>query len=175
VNGDLNGDQAFITLLNPASSGSVQVTASFYGSRGHLRGQSSAGTVSAGTRQTIIANSVLGTAPLVPFSVLLTANGPIMAESAQYYNGSPNVGQHPGVNFEAVPQGGSDLCLSDLATTLPDGAAVTVGAPFQAGEAGTGAAGRRTVRPWQWLRMRAMCAYIASKKKHDDRQVDFSA
>jgi hypothetical protein len=124
VNGDLNGDQAFITLQNPASSGSVQVTATFYGAGGHLRGQASAVTVSAGTRQTIIANNVLGSAPLAPFSVVLSATGPIMAESAQYYNGSPNVGQHPGVDFEAVPQGGSDLFLSDLATTQPDGAAV---------------------------------------------------
>jgi hypothetical protein len=124
ANGDLHGDQAFITLLNPASSGSVQVTASFFGAGGHLRGQSSAVTVSAGTRQTIIANNVLGSAAVAPFSVLLSATGPIMAESAQYYNGSPNVGQHPGVDFEAVPQGSSDLFLSDLATTLPDGTAV---------------------------------------------------
>jgi hypothetical protein len=121
ANGDLQGDQDFITLLNPSSSGTVQVTASFYGSGGNLLKQAPAVAVSSGTRQTIIANNVLGSAAVSPFSVVLTSSGPIMAESAQYYNGSPNVGEHPGVDFQGLPQGSGDLFLSDLATKLPDG------------------------------------------------------
>lgn len=123
--GNPQGNQAFITLLNPASSGAVQVTASFYNATGHRIGTSQAVTVGAGTRQTIIANNVLGRAAVSPFSVVLSATGPVMAESAQYFYGSPNTGPHPGVDFEALAQGGVTLYLSDLATKLPDGTSVS--------------------------------------------------
>jgi hypothetical protein len=114
------GNQDFITLLNPASSGSVQVTATFFDQSGRTINQSQAVTVAAGTRQTIIANNVLGSSTVSPYSVVLRASGPIMAESAQYYGGSPNSGRHPGVDYPALAQGSSDVFLSDLASLLTD-------------------------------------------------------
>ena len=67
---------------------------------------------------------MLDSAAVSPFSAVITATGPIMAESAQYYDGSPNQGPHPGVDFPALARGSSSLFLSDLATKLPDGASV---------------------------------------------------
>jgi hypothetical protein len=115
------GDQDFITLLNPNTSGSpVQVTASFTSAAGIAIGTPATVTVNPGTRQTIIANNSLGTAAVPGFSVSLTATGPIEAESAQYFRGSPNIGLHPGVAFPAQAAPGTDLFMTDLSTTLPD-------------------------------------------------------
>jgi hypothetical protein len=123
---DAQGDQAFITLLNPApASVSVQVTASFYDATGHQIAQAPSVTVAGGTRQTIVVNKVLGANAVGPYSVVLNATGSIEAELAQYYQGSPNIGDHPGVDFPAQPQGYGDVFLSNLETTLPDGAPLT--------------------------------------------------
>jgi hypothetical protein len=80
--------------------------------------------VSAGTRQTILANSVLGAAAVSLFSVTLNATGLIEAEAAQYFNGSPNIGEHPGVAFPAQANPTTDVFLSDLSTQLADNTAV---------------------------------------------------
>ncbi len=115
------GNQDFITLLNPSSSGNpVQVTASFSDAGGHPVGTSATVSVSPGTRQTIIANNFLGAGTVPVFSVSLTATGPIEAESAQYFGGSPNIGQHPGLAFPAQAAAAADVFLTDLSTTLPD-------------------------------------------------------
>lgn len=118
------GDQDFITLLNPASSGAVQVTATFFDRAGHAIARSQPVTVAAGTRRTIIANNVLGARAVPVFSAVLDATGPIVAEAAQYFRGSPNAGAHPGVDFPALAQGARRVYLAGLATRLPDGAAV---------------------------------------------------
>ena len=119
-----SGDQQFITLLNPSTSGApVQVTANFAGPTGQQAGLPLPISVAPGTRKTIIANTALNAASS-PFTVSLSANGPIQAEAAQYFGGSPNVGAHPGVAFPASP-GGTDLLLSDLSTLLPDGTPIT--------------------------------------------------
>ena len=118
------GDQDFITLLNPSTSGNpVQVTASFADAAGHALGTSATVTVSPGTRQTIIANNYLGAAPVAAFSTVLTATGPIEAESAQYFGGSPNIGQHAGVDFPAQTSAATDVFMTDLSTALPDNGA----------------------------------------------------
>ena len=119
-----SGDQQFITLLNPSTSGApVQVTANFAGPTGLQVGLPLPISVAPGTRKTIIANTALNAAA-GQFTVSLSANGPIQAEAAQYFGGSPNIGTHPGVDFPASP-GGTDLLLSDLSTMLPDGAPIT--------------------------------------------------
>ena len=118
-----SGDQQFITLLNPSTSGApVQVTANFAGPTGQQAGLPLPISVAPGTRKTIIANTALNAAG--PFTVSLSANAPIQAEAAQYFGGSPNIGAHPGVDFPASP-GGTDLLLSDLSTILPDGTPIT--------------------------------------------------
>ena len=120
-----NGNQAFITLLNPTIGGAtVQVTATFFGAAGQQLGTPQLVGVAPGTRQTIVVNLVLGTTAVTSFSAVLTATGPIEAESAQYYGGSPNVGRHPGVAFPLQAAGGGAAVLSDLETSLPDGTAL---------------------------------------------------
>jgi hypothetical protein len=115
------GNQDFITLLNPSTTGNpVQVTASFSDAAGHPVGTAATVSVAPGTRQTIIANNALGAGAVSAFSVSLTATGPIEAESAQYFSGSPNIGQHPGVAFPAQVGAASDVFLTDLSTTLAD-------------------------------------------------------
>jgi len=119
------GNQEFITLLNPSTAGNpVQVTATFFGANGSSIGQAASVAVAPGTRQTIIANTALGAAAVSQFSVVLNATGPIEAESAQYFNGSPNVGKHPGVVFPALSTSYTDVFFSDLSTQLADNTAV---------------------------------------------------
>lgn len=119
------GNQEFITLLNPSTVGNpVQVTATFFGANGSSIGQAASVTVAPGTRQTILTNIPLGAAAVSQFSVVLNATGPIEAESAQYFNGSPNVGKHPGVAFPALSASYTDVFFSDLSTQLADSTAV---------------------------------------------------
>ena len=122
ANGDAQGDQQYITLLNPTLYGApVQVTATFIDSLGHSVGNARVVTVPAGTRQTVRVDQALGPTPIGPFSVILNATAPIEAEAAQYYGGSPNVGRHPGVAFPPARISGGSLFLSDLSTLLADG------------------------------------------------------
>jgi hypothetical protein len=116
------GDQDYITLLNPSGrSGSVQVTASFDDASGRALAQPVTVKVASGTRMTIIANLALGAQATGPFSVSLHGTGPFIAESAQYFGGSPNVGAHPGVAYAAQTAATSDALLSDLSINLVDG------------------------------------------------------
>ncbi len=115
------GDQDFITLLNPSTTGSpVLVRATFTDASGHAIGTPATVNVSPGTRQTIIGNNFLGAAAVTAYSVLLSATGPIEAESAQYFGGSPNIGQHPGVAFPAQAGTATDVFLTELSSTLAD-------------------------------------------------------
>lgn len=116
------GDQAYITILNPASSGSpVQVAAAFAGPGGAPLGQPVTVDVPPGTRRTITVNTALGSGPLGPVSAVLNASGPIDAEAAQYAGGSPNSGPHPGIAFAGSATPTTDAFLTDLATALANG------------------------------------------------------
>lgn len=119
------GDQAYLTLLNPASGGpAIDVTAGFVDAIGQPLGRSAAARLAPGTRQTIALNQLLGGGPIRPFSVAIAASGPIVAESAQYDGGSPNLGQHPGVTIPAVASAAAIAYLSGLETSYADGAPV---------------------------------------------------
>lgn len=119
------GDQAYITLLNPSVGGTaVTVTASLKDAIGRRVGFPATVSVAPGTRQTIAVNPLLGTLPVRPLSVTLQATGPIEAEAAQYYGGSPNLGSHPGVAFAASPTLTADAVVPDLSTALVDGTPV---------------------------------------------------
>jgi hypothetical protein len=116
------GDQAYITILNPALNGSpVQVAAAFAGASGAPLGQPVTVDVPPGTRRTIAVNEVLGSNPVGPVSAVLNASGPIDAEAAQYAGGSPNSGPHPGVAFAGVTTPTTDAFLTDLGTALANG------------------------------------------------------
>ena len=119
------GDQAYITLIDPAFSGlPVRVTARFTGATGQPIGQQVVVSVAPGARQTIGVNAALGVAPAGPVSIVLSATAPIEAELAQYYGGSPNVGSHAGVALPGATGAMSDAFLSDLSTQQIDGATV---------------------------------------------------
>jgi len=87
-------------------------------------GQPATVNLAPGTRQTVDANSVIGAAAAGPYSVSITATGPIEAESAQYYGGSPNTGSHPGVVLPAFSGSTTDVYMSDLANQYADNAPV---------------------------------------------------
>src|SRR6185437_15048957 len=115
------GDQAYITILNPATTGSpVQVAAAFNNASGASVGSPVIVDVPPGTRQTIPVNAALGSIPFGPVSVMLNASGPIDAEAAQYAGGSPNAGPHPGIGFAGSATSTTDAVLTDLATILND-------------------------------------------------------
>jgi hypothetical protein len=119
-----DGNQAFITLLNPSLTVSSTVGVSFFNVAGQQLGSTVTKTLAPGTRQTVIANTTLGTASVNMFSVRLNATSPIMAESAQYYGGSPNIGNHPGVDFPGQTTPTSIALLTDLSTKSADGEGV---------------------------------------------------
>lgn len=106
------------------SGPAIQVSATFFDAAGHSIGKPAVVTVSPGTRQTINASKALGSAAVPAYSVDLTASGTIVAESAQYYDGSPNDGRHPGVDFPAQSDSSGDVLLSDLSTQQADGSTV---------------------------------------------------
>jgi hypothetical protein len=80
--------------------------------------------VAAGTRQTINANAAIGRRAAGPVSVALSATGPIEAESAQYFSGSPNLGAAPGIIVPAAAIPLTDALFTDLGPTLADGAPI---------------------------------------------------
>jgi hypothetical protein len=102
----------------------VSVTVSFTDNKGHALGHAAAVRVAPGTRQTVSANPVIGPHAAGPFSISVDANGPIMAETAQYFGGSPNVGTHPGVALPALTSATARALLSALATRQSDGTPV---------------------------------------------------
>lgn len=121
------GDQDYITLLNPSTNlagAPVQVTVGFSDSSGHALGRPAVVSVAPGTRQTVGANVTIGSRAAGPFSVSVSANGPIVAESAQYYGGSPNVGSTSGVAFPAYSAALLDGLLSELSTASASGASI---------------------------------------------------
>jgi hypothetical protein len=119
------GDQAYITILNPAPSGSpVQVAAAFANASGVALGQAVTVDVPPGTRRTITVNTSVGASPVGPISAVLNASGPIEAEAAQYVGGSPNTGPHPGVAFVGASSTTTDAFLTNLATTQANGTQV---------------------------------------------------
>ena len=122
------GDQDYITLLNPSTNlaaAPVQVTVGFSDSNGHTLGQPVVVSVAPGTRQTVGANATIGSRVAGPFSVSVSANAPVVAESAQYYGGSPNVGSTPGIAFPAYSAAILDGLLSELSTTSATGAPIS--------------------------------------------------
>jgi len=118
------GDQAYLALLNP-SARSVTVTADVADGSGKAVGAPVTLKLAAGTRGTIGANAVIGSRPAGPFSLALGATGPLEAESAQYFGGSPNQGSSPGIIVPAASVPLTDAVFTDLGQTLADGTPVT--------------------------------------------------
>jgi hypothetical protein len=118
------GDQAYIALLNP-SGRTVTVTADFADGSGKALGTRVMIKIAAGARGTIGANAAIGSRPTGPFSVAVGATGPLEAESAQYFGGSPNQGSAPGIIVPAASIPLTDALFTDLGLTLVDGTPIT--------------------------------------------------
>ncbi|MGH2345382.1 MAG: hypothetical protein ACRDG4_09165, partial [Chloroflexota bacterium] len=117
--------QTFLTLLNPAASGTpVSVSATIADAGAQPVGTPVALKVAAGTRQTFAASQGSG-ASGGPTSILLNASGPIAAEVVQYFGGSPNVGNHPGVAYPAQGAAAHTVYIPDVSTSLADGTPIT--------------------------------------------------
>jgi hypothetical protein len=69
-------------------------------------------------------NTALGTGAVRQLSATLRGSGPFVAESAQYFRGSPNIGVHAGIAFQGDVLPSSDVLFSDLSTGLADGSVV---------------------------------------------------
>ena len=119
------GDQHYITLLNPNAGSAVQVTVLFNDAAGQALSAPVTLSIASGTRQTVVSNGVIGTAPANPFSAAISATLPVVAEAVQYFAGSPNVGQHPGAMVPASSVATTDAYFSSLMTVLPDGSPLT--------------------------------------------------
>ena len=119
-----SGDQEYVTLLNPNLGGKdASVTVGFNDAAGRALGNGLTVSVPPGTRQTVGANAAIGARAAGPFSVTLSAADKvsIQAEAAQYFGGSPNLGQHPGVALAALTAPVGDAYFADLSTSGADG------------------------------------------------------
>lgn len=120
--GGTSSDQSFVTILHPGlQTDAISVTATLADATGRPLGLARTVLIQPGTRKTIAVSALLGRTSSNPFSVLLRASGPVEAEEAQYFGGSPNQGSHAGVAFALTPVGITSGVLSDLATTGLDG------------------------------------------------------
>lgn len=107
------GDQSFATILNPgASPVSATVVAQFYDATGKSLGSSSI-AVAPGTRETINANGAVSNTASI-YATILTSASPFVVEKPQYFGGSPNIGQHPGVAPTGAPAGVKSAAFPDL-------------------------------------------------------------
>jgi len=119
------GNQDYITVLNPGiQPGAIQVVAHFADAAGDDVGQPVQLSLAAGTRKTIQANAALGTSAYSSFSVTLTGTNPFVAESSEYFGGSPNAGRHPGVAFAGQATCPDDVLLPDVSLSLADGSSL---------------------------------------------------
>jgi hypothetical protein len=121
----LQGDQQYVTIMNPNPGTSVQVNAVYSDATGNPLGKTVALTIAGGTRQTITSNAIIGAGANAPFSVAIGASGPVAVEGMQYFGGSPNTGNHPGVVVPGATVATTNAFFSDLALQLADGTAIT--------------------------------------------------
>jgi hypothetical protein len=94
----LGGDQCFISLLNP-NTRAAKVTARFFDGTGKDQATTTV-TVQPGQRATLALQNLLGKNPHSPLALQLTSAIPVVAEEAQYFQGSPNIGSHTGAALE---------------------------------------------------------------------------
>jgi hypothetical protein len=94
----LGGDQVFMSILNPNTQ-PAKVTAHFFDGTGQDTA-TSAITVGPGQRGTMALHDLLKTSTHSPVAVELTSTLAVVAEEAQYFGASPNVGSHPGSDIE---------------------------------------------------------------------------
>jgi hypothetical protein len=117
----LDGDQAFLSLINPAASCvpvvrcQSEVTVIAY-SRSGMRLGTTSSQVRAGSRATISLSNQFAHSV---FSLSIRASIPVVAELAQYVGGGPAIGDHPGFD-ELGSRGNTELSASGFeAGTAP--------------------------------------------------------
>lgn len=133
----VSGDQSFISVVNPGSQ-IAHLTATVFTSTGALTGTLSL-TVGAGQRGTYQMDALLASSIMSPIAVRLHSDVAVVAEEAQYYGGSPNVGSHMGASIEGRQVAASQWTFASGDTSLyneneyifnPSATATTVTAAF---------------------------------------------
>jgi hypothetical protein len=121
---DTNGDQAFVTVINPAPAGpDATVLVAFYSATGTALGSTSV-TVSANTRETVVVNNVISTTT-GGFYTTVSSDQPIMAEQPQYVGGSPNdTTAHPGYDLVGAPAGLTSVLFPNANTSSASGGTI---------------------------------------------------
>lgn len=94
----LSGDQSFISIVDPMTQ-TAHITATVDGGSGPLTGTLPL-TIEAGQRGTFELHTLLASVKRSPIAVHVVSDVPVIAEEAQYYGGSPNVGSHTGASIE---------------------------------------------------------------------------
>jgi hypothetical protein len=94
----LLGDQSFISLVDPVTQ-TAHLTATVFAGSGAMTTPLTL-TVQPGQRGTFEMDKLLAGANQSPIAVHLESDTPVIAEEAQYYGGSPNVGSHTGASIE---------------------------------------------------------------------------
>jgi hypothetical protein len=97
-NSVVKGDQSYLSLYNPGTR-VAQVQVVYFSATGAGAGSRRI-TVAPNQRQTVLVNQ---NARKSPITAIVSADQPIVAEEAQYFAGSPNQGDHAGIDFQGEP------------------------------------------------------------------------
>ena len=133
----LSGDQSFISVVDPYTE-TAHISATVFTGSGVMTGTQTL-TVSPGQRGTYEMDMLLAGTQHSPIAVQLQSDVPVIAEEAQYYGGSPNVGSHIGASIEGRQVTASQWTFASGDTSVyteteylfnPSGTATTVGATF---------------------------------------------
>jgi len=94
----LSSNQSFVSVVNPGTE-TAHITATVYTGSGVLTGTLPL-SVAPGQRGTYELDTLLAKAKRSPVAVHVVSDVPVIAEEAQYFGGSPNVGSHTGTSIE---------------------------------------------------------------------------
>jgi hypothetical protein len=106
-----SSDQAFFTFANPTTVvAHVQFTV--FGNHGTLLNLAPL-TVAPSSRATMVLPAISGSS-INAVSIVAASDVPVVAEVAQYFNGSPNVGSHGGSILSGAPAPGNQWSFVDF-------------------------------------------------------------
>jgi hypothetical protein len=133
----LSGDQSFVSIVNLGMQ-TAHITATVFTGSGVMTGTLPL-SVAPGQRGTYELDTLLANAQRSPVAVHLVSDAPVIAEEAQYYGGSPNVGSHTGTSIEGRQLAAAQWSFASGDTALfneseyifnPSKVATTVSATF---------------------------------------------
>jgi hypothetical protein len=94
----LGGDQSFVSVLNPGAQ-AAHLTATVFDGAG-VASQKLQLTVQPGQRGNMLLHTLLASLGRSPVAIHIASDVPVVAEEAEYFGGSPNIGSHAGASIE---------------------------------------------------------------------------